>query len=60
MYLDIPAAAEAAMRGADDHQQPDLTHERQSFCLTNMSIATLVLGALVVSAVLWLGIWAVL
>ena len=59
-YLIAPAAAEAAMREANDPEQPELTPYRQSFCLTNLSTASLIGGALAVSALLWLGIWAVL
>ncbi len=48
------------MREANDPEQPELTPYRQSFCLTNLSTASLIGGALAVSALLWLGIWAVL
>ena len=60
MYLIAPAAAEAAMREASEPNQPELTSDWQGFCLTNLSTVSLIGGALAVSALLWLGIWAVL
>lgn len=48
------------MREANDSEQPELTSDRQGFCLTNLSTASLIGAALAVSALLWLGIWAVL
>ena len=48
------------MREANDPEQPELTANRQGFCLTNLSTASLIGGALAVSALLWFGIWAVL
>ena len=48
------------MRKANDPEQPELTPYRQGFCLTNLSTASLIGGALAVSALLWLGTWAVL
>ena len=48
------------MREANDPKQPEVTPYRQGFCLTNLSTASLICCALAVSALLWLGIWAVL
>ncbi|MEL6692454.1 MAG: hypothetical protein AAFQ12_05395 [Pseudomonadota bacterium] len=48
------------MREANDPEQPELTAFRQGFCLTNLSTASLICGALAVSTLIWLGIWAVL
>ena len=48
------------MRNANDPEQHELAPYRQGFCLTNLSTTSLIGGALVVSVLLWLGIWAVL
>ena len=48
------------MREAIDPEQTDLTSDRGSFCLTNLSSVYLVGAALAASGVLWLCIWAVL
>lgn len=48
------------MRGESDYQEADLTAAKPGFCLTNMSITSLVACAVVASAVLWLCILAVL
>jgi len=48
------------MREANEPEQRGLTAYQQSFCLTNLSTASLIGCALAVSALLWLGIWAVL
>lgn len=48
------------MREANDPEQLELAPYRQGFCLTNLSTASLIAGALAVSALLWFGLWAVL
>lgn len=48
------------MREANDPKQPELTPYRHGFCVTNLSTASLIGGAMAVSAFLWLCIWAVL
>ena len=48
------------MHGASDSRQTDLKSEAQSFCLTNMSITSLIGCAMGVAAIFWLCILAVL
>ncbi|MEO0569982.1 MAG: hypothetical protein AAF066_19810 [Pseudomonadota bacterium] len=48
------------MREANDPEHPELTPNRQGFCLTNSSTASLIGAAATVSGLLWLCIWAVL
>ena len=48
------------MREANDPEQHELAPYRQGFCLTNLSTASLIGGALAVSALFWFSIWAVL
>jgi hypothetical protein len=48
------------MRGESDYQEPDSSTAKPSFCLTGMSVTSLIGCAVAASVVLWLCILAVL